>query len=185
MYMGKPNRRIEQALTALCDELDWGLRCFYAARAAAHIPGAPVLAETFQGACADQSLLTLARIVLAKKNARRDESINIRYLANLVKGKPSAVCFGDAEEVEALIEKQARLQEEHAPLIATLKEQRDRSLAHLDRHHVNGPSWRQSQSGVNMAQVEALYQGLAEILGEYHRLIFGAERRFDQWKKSP
>ncbi len=180
--MGKPNRRVEQALTALCDELDWGLRCFYAAQAAAQMPGAPVLAETFQRACNDQSLLTLARMVLATENARRDESINIRYLANLVKGKPSAVRFGDAEGVEALIEKQVRLLEEHAPLIAALKEQRDRSLAHLDRHHVNDPGWRRVHSCVDVAQVEALYLGLAEILGVYHRLIFGAERRFDQWE---
>lgn len=169
-------------MTALCDELDTGLRSFYAARVAAEISSAPVLAETFQDACNAQAVLILSRMVLVKENARRDESINVRYLANLVKGKPSAVRFGSLEEVEAILEDQARLLEEHAPLITALKVQCDRSLAHLDRHHVNDPGWQQSHLGVDMAQVEALYQGLAEILGAYHRLIFGAECRFDQWE---
>ena len=36
--MGKPNRRLEQTLIALCDELDTGLRSFYAARVIAELP---------------------------------------------------------------------------------------------------------------------------------------------------
>ena len=39
-------------------------------------------------------MLILSRMLLAKENPRRDKSINIRYLSNLVKGKPSAVRFG-------------------------------------------------------------------------------------------
>jgi hypothetical protein len=182
--MMKPKHRLEQTIDVLCDELYWGLRSYYAAKIVfeTELRLTPTLFDTFYFSCLDQAALILSRMVIAKKDTKDDESINLQYLANQAENKPSAFRFAKPDEVRDLLEKQAQLLEMHSPLITILKGQRDRNLAHLDRRHVNDPNWRESQTQLDFLQVERLYQDLIGIMVTYHRLFYGGELIFENWE---
>jgi hypothetical protein len=109
--MVKAKQRLEQTIEALCDELYWGLRSFYAAKAVfeTELRLTPTLFDTFYFSCLDQSALILSRMVIAKEDSEDDQSINLRYLANQAANNPSALKFAISGEVKSLLKKQARL----------------------------------------------------------------------------
>lgn len=181
--MVKTKQRLEQTIEALCDELYWGLRSFYAAKVVfeTELRLTPTLFDTFYFSCLDQSALILSRIVVAKENSEDDQSVNLQYLANQAENKPSAFKFAKPGEVKNLLEKQARLFELHKPLITILKDQRDQNLAHLDRRHINDPDWRKNQTQLDLPQVEKLYHDLIDAVASYHNLFFGRELSFGDW----
>jgi hypothetical protein len=90
--MVRTKQRLEQTVDALCDELYWGLRSFYAAKIVfeTKLRLTPTLFDTFYFSCLDQSALILSRMILAKDDAKGDISINLQYLANLAENNPSA-----------------------------------------------------------------------------------------------
>lgn len=182
--MVKTKQRLEQTIEALCDELYWGIRSFYAAKIVfeTELRLTPTLFDTFYFSCLDQSALILTRIVVAKEDSKDDESINLQYLANQAENNPSAFKHAKPGDVKSLLEKQAQLFELHNSLIAILKDQRDQNLAHLDRHHVNDPDWRKSQTQLDLSKVEKLYQDLIGVMITYHGLFFGVERAFADWE---
>ena len=182
--MVKNKHRLEQTIEALCDELYWGLRSFYAAKAVfeTELRLTPTLFDTFYFSCLDQSALILSRMVVAKENSEDDQSINLQYLANQAENKPSAFKFAKPSEIKKLLEKQARLFELHKPLIAILRDQRDQNLAHLDRRHINDLDWRKNQIQLDLSQVEKLYHDLIDVMTSYHNLFFGGELSFGDWQ---
>ncbi len=182
--MVKNKQRLEQTIEALCDELYWGLRSFYAAKAVfeTELRLTPTLFDTFYFSCLDQSALILSRMVVAKENSEDDQSINLQYLANQAKNKPSAFKFAKPSEIKNLLEKQARLLELHKPLIVILKNQRDQNLAHLDRRHINDLDWRKNQIQLDLSQAEKLYNDVIDVMTSYHNLFFGGELSFGDWQ---
>jgi hypothetical protein len=182
--MVKTKQRLEQTIEALCDELYWGLRNFYAAKNVfdTELRLTPTLFDTFYLSCLDQSALILSRMVVAKEDSEDDESINFQYLANQAENNPSSFKFANPDDVKNLIEKQAQLFELYKPLIAILKNQRDQNLAHLDRRHINNPDWRKKQTQLDLSQVEKLYQDLISIMTAYHGLYYGGELSFVDWE---
>lgn len=182
--MVKTKQRLEQTIEALCDELYWGLRSFYAAKAVfeTELRLTPTLFDTFYFSCLNQSALILSRMVVSKENSEDDQSINLQYLANQAENKPSAFKFAKPGEIKNLLEKQVRLFELYKPLIAILKDQRDQTLAHLDRRHINDPDWRKNQIQLDLPQVEKLYHDLIDVMGSYHSLFFGGEISFGDWQ---
>ncbi len=182
--MVKNKQRLEQTIEALCDELYWGLRSFYAAKAVfeTELRLTPTLFDTFYFSCLDQSALILSRMVVAKENSEDDQSINLQYLANQAENKSSAFKFAKPSEIKNLLEKQVRLFELHKPLIAILRDQRDQNLAHLDRRHINDLDWRKNQIQLDLSQVEKLYRDLIDVMTSYHNLFFGGELSFGDWR---
>lgn len=182
--MLKTKQRLEQTIEVLCDELYWGLRSFYAAKAVfeTELRLTPTLFDTFYFSCLDQSALILSRIVISKGNSENDQSINFQYLANQAENKSSAFKFAKTGEVKKLLKKQAQLFELHEPLIKTLRDQRDQNLAHLDRRHINEPDWRKNQAQLDLSQVEKLYHDLIDVMASYYNLFFGGEFSFGDWQ---
>lgn len=182
--MVKTKQRLEQTIEALCDELYWGLRSFYAAKAVfeTELRLTPTLFDTFYFSCLNQSALILSRMVVSKENSEDDQSINLQYLANQAENRPSAFKFAKPGEIKNLLEKQVRLFELYKPLITILKDQRDQTLAHLDRRHINDPDWRKNQIQLDLPQVEKLYHDLIDVMGSYHSLFFGGEISFGDWQ---
>jgi hypothetical protein len=180
----KPNQRLEQTINALCDELYWGLRSFYAAKIVyeTELRLTPSLFDTFYATCSDQSVLILSRMVVAKDDWEDDKSINLQYLANQAENKPSAFKYAKPGDVKSLLEKQAKLFELHKPLIAILRNQRDQNIAHLDRRHINDPTWHKTQIQLDFSQVEKLYKDLIDVLTTYHGLFYGGELAFADWE---
>jgi len=181
--MVKTKQRLEQTIEALCDELYWGVRSFYAAKIVfeTELRLTPTLFDTFYFSCLDQSALILSRMVVAKDEAKDDGSINLQYLANLAENNPSAFQYAKPGEIRNLVQEQTQLFELHKSSIQILKDQRDQNLAHLDRRHVNDPKWREIETQIDLSQVEKLYQGLIGIMITYYRLFFDGELGFANW----
>ncbi len=179
-----PEQSIERTVQALCDELYWGLRFFFAAKSLeqTELRLTPTLFDTFYLSCSDNACLTLSRMVIAKEKVKGDNSVNIQYLLRQVGDNPSLFHFAKPGEIERLIPTHLALLETHKPIIGILKDQRDRNLAHLDQKHVKQPEWRKSQTQLDFVQVENLYQDLIGIMATYYKLFYGGEFDFGNWK---
>lgn len=177
-----PEQRMERLIVALCDELTWGLRSFYAAKALHknELRLTPTLFDTFYWSCLDNSALILSRIVVAKK---KYDSVNVQCLLEMAKNNPSLFRFSKPDEIQKLIISHIELLETYKPLIEVLEDQRDRNLAHLDLKHVKQPEWRENQAQLDLSRVEQLYQDLTNVMKKYRSLFFGGEIDFGEWEK--
>ena len=180
--MTTPEQRIERTIQALCDELTWGLRFFYANKALheSELRITPTLFDTFYWSCLDQAGLILSRIVIAK--VKDDDSVNVSYLLGYARNNPELFHFAKPGEVEKLVKTHLALLESYKSDIGILEDQRDRNLAHLDRKHVNQPDWRENQTQLDLDRVEQLYRDLISMMATYHRLFYGGEIDFGDWQ---
>jgi hypothetical protein len=185
MKMVTPEKKLEGLILALCDELRWGLRFFYAEKVLynSELRVISPLFESFYLSCLDQSALVLSRIVVAKRKFK-DDSINIQYLLEQARKGPGLFRFCQPPEIERLAETHSGLLASYKSVIDVLEDQRDTNLTHLDLKHVNQPNWRENQIQLNLNQVEKLYQDLVGIMTIYHRLFFGREFDFGDWEKA-
>lgn len=175
---------MERLILALCDELTWGLRSFYAAKVLhkSELRLTPTLFDTFYWSCLDNSALILSRIIIAKKKFK-DDSVNVQYLLEQAKNNSSLFRYAQPDELQKLISTQVELLESYKLLIDVLEDQRDRNLTRLDLKHVKQPEWRESQAQLDLDRVEQLYQDLIGVMKNYHWLFFGGEFDFGEWEK--
>ena len=176
-------QRMERLILALCDELTWGLRFFYAAKVLynSELRLTPTLFDTFYWSCLDQSALILSRMVVAKPKFK-DDSVNVQYLLDQARKNPQLFHFSKPDEIEKLVETHFQLLESYKPVVDVLEDQRDKNLTHLDLKHVKQPEWRENQTQLDLNQVEKLYQDLVGIMAIYHRLFFDREIDFRDWQ---
>ncbi len=176
-------QRMERLILAICDELTWGLRSFYAAKMLnkSELRLTPTLFDTFYSSCLNDSALILSRMVVAKKKYK-DDSVNVQYLLEQTRKTPQLFHFFSTGEIEKIVEAHFRLLESYKSIIDVLEGQRDRNLAHLDLKHVKQPEWRENQVRLDLDQVEKLYQDLVNIMAIYHRLFFDGEIDFGDWQ---
>lgn len=181
--MVTPEQRMERLILALCDELTWGLRSFYAAKVLhkSELRLTPTLFDTFYWSCLDNSALILSRIIVAKEKYK-DDSVNVQYLLSQAKNNPWLFRFAKPDEIQNLNISHLELLETYKPLIDVLEDQRDRNLTHLDLKHVKQPDWNENQAQLDLSRVEQLYQDLTDVLKKYHLLFFGGEINFGAWE---
>jgi len=179
-----PEQSIERTVQALCSELHWGLRFFFAAKSLnqSELKLTPTLFETFTFSCLDDASLILSRMVIAKDIIKNDDSVNVQYLFRQAGNNPSLFRFANPGEIESMIPKHLALLDSHKGIIDILKNQRDKNLAHLDRKHVNQPGWHESQPELNWSEVESLYQDLVSIMNSYFKLFYGKKFDFGNWE---
>ena len=98
-----PEQRMERLILALCDELTWGLRSFYAAKVLhkSELRLTPTLFDTFYWSCLDNSALILSRIIVAKKKFK-DDSVNVQYLLEQAKNNLSVFRYAKPDEIQKL-----------------------------------------------------------------------------------
>jgi hypothetical protein len=183
--MVTPEQKLEGLILALCDELRWGLRFFYAEKVLynSELRVTSALFETFYLSCLDQSALILSRMVVAKRKFK-DDSINIQYLLEQARKSSGLFHFCQPPEIDRLVETHFQLLESYKSIIDVVEDQRDTNLTHLDLKHVKQPKWRENQTQLDLNQVEKLYQDLVGIMSIYHRLFFGGEFDFGDWEKT-
>ena len=177
-------QKMERLLLTLCDELNWGLRSFYAAKVLykSQLRVTPTLFVTFYWACLDNSALILSRIVVAKRRFK-DDSVNVQYLLKQAKNSASFFRYANPDEIQKLTKTHTELLESYKPLIDVLEDQRDRNLTHLDLKHVKQPEWRENQQQLDLSRIEQLYQDLIDVMKTYYVLFFGGEVDFGEWEK--
>ena len=171
--MSKSRRALQEIVGVLSDQLARGWASLEAARQidAAHkgeCPGAPRASAphgahafwaTTYDACVESALLAFARLTIAHK-----DSISVTYLLNCVQQSPSAF---DPSERGTVMEEAARhraLLEGLQPLVEQVREYRDRTIAHLDKKHVNHYYAVQSGPPVDLGEIERAFGLLQDVL---------------------
>lgn len=182
--MVTPELRMENLINALCDELFWGLRSFYAAKLLyeTKINITPTLFDTFYFSCLDESAFILSRITITK--AANDSSLNLKFLFDCAKSDPSVFRYAKPDEVIKTIDLHVTCLKTYDDFLKVLKEQRDRNLAHLDRKHINQPDWRANQQVLNLYSAEQLYKDLVRMMSAYFLMFFGGEISFGDWEEN-
>lgn len=110
-----------------------------------------------------EAVLALARLVIDHR-----DSITIHYLLNYAENNSSLFSSVNPEEVRNAVKSHKVQLKKYEPLIESVREQRDRVLAHLDRKHINNPAdLFLHPQGVNLTEVEECFQKVLEILNFY------------------
>lgn len=118
--------------------------------------------NTVEFSCLETTVLTLSKLLVPHA-----DSISIPYLLNFAEQNPSAFPKVQRKQLADLIyrhKEQLRLFE---PLIDNLKQQRDRTIAHLDRLHVTNPSTITSVPPLNYLEVEKIFRDATQLLNKY------------------
>jgi hypothetical protein len=174
--VSKSRRALQEIVGVLSDQLARGQASLRAAQQSdaareGEWPGAlrqsaPCSAHAFwtttYDACVESALLAFARLTDAHK-----DSISVAYLLNCVQQSPSAF---DPSERGTVIEGVARhraLLAEMQPLVEQVREYRDRTIAHLDKKHVNHYYVIHSRTPVDLGEVEHAFGLLLDVLQVY------------------
>lgn len=115
-----------------------------------------------------QAAVREAILTLSKLASEHRDSITVYYLFNLVEHNPSLFSSDSPESVRASVaDHKARL-DKYRPLIESVREQRDRVIAHLDRRHVNNPSDLFTHTeGVKLTELGECMREVLDILNVY------------------
>jgi hypothetical protein len=133
--------RIKKVLNLLFGQVMQGLIYFYCARSLDKARQESQLMEGsyfFFGvyrATIREAVFALSRIMIEHK-----DGITIHYLFNLVEQNARQLSQEDHEGVRNSVSSYKVHLQKYATLIESVREQRDRVAAHLDRKHVNNPS---------------------------------------------
>jgi hypothetical protein len=176
-------QRMERLILALCDELMWGLRSFFAYEELhkSELRLTPTLFDTFYWACLDQSALILSRIVVAKHKFK-DDSVNVQYLLEQARNNPTLFHYSGHGDIETLVKQHFELLDSYKSLIDILEDQRDRNLTHLDIKHIRQPEWRENQTQLDLDRFVLLYRDLVSVMQTYYQLFFGEKFDFGEWQ---
>ena len=115
---------------------------------------------------------------LAKLAVVDKDSITIEYLLDAAIYTPSAFPSISSEELRTVIAQHRKQLEKLRPLIESVREQRDRVIAHLDRKHINDPAIILSNP-VNMTEVGQCFETLLQMVNLYGGYYDGSEFSFD------
>ena len=177
--------KIKDIFDYLCDELDRGNHFYQIAKTLQRAYEGNRLAEApyfFAGvydACMRESILSLAKLTVPDNN-----SITIDYLLNTVLQNHRAFKLAATNDIEmAVARHQRQLNKELRPLIDSVKGQRDRVIAHLDRKHINDPSAILSNK-VNMTEVGQCFEVLLQMVNTYKVYYDAVEFSFDLIERS-
>lgn len=159
--------KIKDIFDYLCDELDRGNHFYQIAKTLQRAYEGNRLVEApyfFLGAydaCMRESILSLAKLTVPDNN-----SITIDYLLNTVLQNRRAFKLAATNDIEMAVARHQKQLKELRPLIDSVKGQRDRVIAHLDRKHINDPSAILSNK-VNMTEVGRCFEVLLQMVNTY------------------
>lgn len=112
--------------------------------------------------CTESAVLTLSRLIIPN-----NDSINIEYLLNVSKHNLKAFSYGSKEEVlKAILEHEQKLGA-IASLVVSIKDHRNRTIAHLDRKYINDPTVIFANPPIDMREVERVFQLVLQIINTY------------------
>ena len=176
--MASKIEKFEAIIDHLCDELDRGNHFFQIAKALQRayennqLLDAPYFFAGTYDACLRESILSLAKLTIADK-----KSITIEYLLDTAFYTPTIFQPTTLEELSAVITQHRKHLGELRPLIESVREQRDRVIAHLDRKHINSPALILSSS-VNMTELGQCFETLLRMVNLYRGYYNGSEFSF-------
>jgi AbiU2 len=113
-------------------------------------------------ACIEAAILALSRIVVSQHS-----SISIQYLLAYLEQNPNAFPHIVADVLRKQVAFDQKRLETISTTIENIKEQRDRTLAHLDKRHVDNPAAVYNHLPLDYQEVERVFELLLDIINRY------------------
>lgn len=132
------------------------------ARASRRINCAHYFFGIAEESCIESAFLALSRIIVP-----HDDSISIQYLLNYAEQNHQVFSRADRQLIMNYVGQHRQQLDSVSSLIANIKEQRDRTVAHLDRKHVTNPSAVYSHPPLDYTEFENIFRLLLRILNTY------------------
>lgn len=118
-----------------------------------------------EDASMEASILALSRIVVPHRS-----SISIQYLLDYLEQNPLAFPHISSNTLREQVATDRKSLEAISAIINNIKDQRDTTVAHLDKRHVNNPAAVYSYPPLNYQEVEDVFSRLLNIINNYNEL---------------
>jgi hypothetical protein len=167
--MSNSEKKIRDIIGRLAYQIAWGWQAFHIAKyvhersANKRINCAHYFFNVVEASTMETAVLTLARLTIP----HRDESITINYLLNFVEQNREAFPHIQESTILAEIAHHRSQLESLNSLVANIKEQRDKTIAHLDKLHVTNPSAVYTHPPIDYQEVERAFRLLLNIVNVY------------------
>ena len=178
--MNQSSKKIQDILGCLSDQLARGWLVFLVAKYvyqtfhSSRITSARYFFTATYLSCMESAILALSRLAVP-----HSDSISIEYLLNCSEQSPRAFPRTQKEAVLSSVCEHRQQLKTIDSLIANVKEQRNRTIAHLDRKYVNNPASIFSSPPLDMSGVERAFILLLRIINTYKRYLDSSELFLD------
>lgn len=135
--------------------------------------------KTAYFSCIESSILTLSKLALSDK-----KSVNINYLLNCAEQSSNNFPYASKRVVLDSISKHKNQLLDIAPFMGIVKAQRNKTLAHLDKSHVNNPDEIFSIPDIDIQEVGKVFQLLLDIVDTYEGYARSSQLHLTSFEKS-
>jgi len=183
--MSKSPHKLREIVEYLSDQLTRGWAALWVAQQVdracreEQLDCASSLLTTTYDACVESAILALARLTVAHK-----DSISVAYLLNCVDQSPSAFPLPERPAVADAVVQHRALLLNLQPLVDRVKDYRDRTIAHLDKRHVNQNGVISARPPVDLREVESAFQQMLLILNAYREYLDRPALHLEELKAS-
>ncbi|MBN1318448.1 MAG: hypothetical protein JXA42_23410 [Anaerolineales bacterium] len=140
------------------------------ARSGKRINCAHYFFNTVEESCIESAILALSRVLIP-----HIDSINVQYLLNYSEQNHRVFPRADQQTIIDNVQRHRQQLASISSLIANIKEQRDRTVAHLDRKHVTNPSAVYAYPPLNYLEIESVFSLLLCIINTYSGYLVPSE----------
>jgi hypothetical protein len=166
--MSHSDKKIRQLLDLLFEQLKMARGAFlvakyiYDAKQGNRINSTHYFFSQVYQSCLESSILALSRLLV-----QNSDSINFDYLLECVKKNIDSFPHTSSEAVKFAIAQHREQLENYKSLILKIKNQRDKTIAHLDKKHVNNLGLIFKYPPISEAEIEKIFDVLMEIINAY------------------
>src|SRR5271157_1012005 len=115
--------------------------------------------NTSKRSCLEAALLALSKAIIP-----HDDSISVHYLLNYAEQNYRVFSRADRETIISCIGEHRKQLDAISSIIANVKEQRDHTLAHLDKKHLANPSSLNNKNPLLFVEVENSFELILKII---------------------
>jgi hypothetical protein len=166
--MTLPDNKAREILMELTNLLQhgWGTllvaRHIQEARTSKRINSSHFYFSITENSCIESSIIALSKIIIP-----HDDSISIHYLLNYAEQNHNVFSRCNKQTILKTIREHRQQLLAISALIANIKEQRDHTLAHLDKKHITNPSIVHTYPPLNYVEVENTFELILNIINTY------------------
>lgn len=143
-------------------------KLIHKARNAGQINCSHYFFSSVEESCLERAILILGKIAILPTNPR-DKSIHIHWLLNFSDQNTEAYLGADNNVIRDLVLQYKKELENFKPLLDNIKEQRDHTIAHLDRAHIKNPSAVYTFPPIDFIEVENFYAVLLNMVNAFSK----------------
>ena len=174
--MASGSTKVNEILNILSDQLTQGWLFYFTAKHISHafedkrINSSIYFFIASYNACLNETILAMSKLLI-----EHSDSISFYTLLKYAENNPNVFIFDRAKDVKIRVKEHKKKLDSYNQLINSIREQRDRKIAHLDKKHINQPSKILAMKPVDMIKVEECYQDIHQIINVYYKYALDSE----------